>query len=345
MFQFNQNSFIGLLLVARSLSPSTAIAEERNAATPTQPDHILTDGTAVEIPESGVKIIPAAGWEMIKGRPNISLILQKPLVKELAAADKGSLAKNNKAGTVKITYQPNIVLATMHQALPIDGKTAAEIADEITKRFKDISGVGNFQIQQEPKIFEYRTGADALIVYSTYTMNDVALGQMHMFFSGKDKSFLMTYTDQADHFMSEGADKNQDYQDAFRTMLSFEVNGKSPMRYREEIQLGIGIAVPVLFLLFVLVWARRHSSSFYRNFSASSCYDSDEAMSSKRDFEDYSVEPSDELTALSLENELISSEGIKDEDIWNLQITHSSHNEEEPVWDLAPRKQAHAGLR
>ena len=343
MVHFNLNSFVGLLLIVRSLYPATAIAGEAAAtATPAQTKHVMTNGSPVEISELGIKLTPPAGWEMIQGRPNISLILQKPLPAEPSAADKTELPKGDAAGVVKITYQPNIVLAAMHRPLPIDEKSAGEITEQIAKKFREIGGISNFQLQQDAKIFEYRAGAKALVVYATYTMNDVTLGQMHMVFSGKENSFLMTYTDLAGHFMGEGAEKNRDYQDAFNTMLSFEAAGSSPIRYREEIILGAIVASCAFILIALLVWARKRSGSSYHDLGDAACYDSDELLCSKRDFEDDAEEPIS--AAMFMDNDdgldLDSRHAMKGWDIESSEHGHEKAHEEELVWNLAPQKVA-----
>ena len=345
-FPINLNSFIGIALFLRSLTPTTAIAESAPSMDTPQQKRIITDGSTLDMTSLGFKLTPVAGWEWIQGRPGSALVLQRPLPAEPGAAAKSALDKADAPGVVKITYQPNIVLAVMNHALPIDEKTAGEITDRIAHKFQDIGGVSQFQLQQDAKIFEYRAGAKALVAYSTYVMNDVALGQMHMFFSGKDKSYIMTYTDQADHFMGDNADKNKDYQEAFRTMLSFEANGDAPIRYREEIILGTGITLPALFLCFLFFWIRRHLGKFYHDAGSAACYEGDVGLTSKRDFEeedDLAISAYD-LMLLESEHESDLSDAadeIADVEGWTLVASASEELREkdepadEPLWNLA----------
>lgn len=226
-------------------------------ASATQPSTtFVSDGQAMTIESLGVKITPPKGWEVTTNTGSLSVVMREPKVE---APDYE-----------KPKYQRNITLATRHQASPIDEKRAQELKEEMTKTFSQDGMVSNFQII-EHKFFNYRGQNDGLLVYSSLSIGEYPMMQMHVLVSGGEKQFLMTYTDLAERFSDS---KDGAFEAAWSSIVSIEVSGETPNRENEYLRYGIA-AGGFLLLGMTLFLVRRKARKVDYNGEADAMIESD----------------------------------------------------------------------
>jgi hypothetical protein len=204
---------------AAASEPSSASAAPAADAAPERTTFV-SNGSPVHIDSLGITITPPAGWEVEQNTGSLSLVMREPH-QDAPSYDKPK-------------YQKNITVAAIHQASPIDERRAAELKDELTRQFGADSLVSNFQIV-EHKFFNYRGANDGLLVYSSLNIGEYPMMQMHVLVSGKDKQFLLSYTDLADSFSNT---KDGGFEKAWSSIVSIEVTGETPSRENEYLRYG-----------------------------------------------------------------------------------------------------------
>ena len=205
------------------------------------PGTFISDGSEVSVDRLGVSITPPEGWEVVTDSPSISLIIQEP--------------KSDKIVYDKAIFRRNITVAAVHKPAPIDERRAATLKEELLNSFGK-EGVQNFEVI-EHKFFNYKSKDDGLIAYTSFTIGEFAMMQMHVLLSGDSKQFLLTYTDLAERF-SESTYFDQ----AWNTMATMTVSGQPPRRYLKE-ALILGVAVGILVLLTLLKVIRRRKETWF----------------------------------------------------------------------------------
>ncbi len=237
------------------LTPTIAFAEEANEAAPTNPDEapaevaieddgsklFTSDGTRFEIEDLGISMTAPAEWEVMTKTASLSVIITEP--------------KDPKPSYDKPKYQRNITLATKHNSTPIDEKRSIELIEEMNAKFGKDPMVSDFEIL-EKRFFNHRSTNDGLLIYSSLTLGEYQMMQMHILVSGEDNQFLISYTDLAERFVDQEAPV---FQEAWASMTSLEVTGDTPLRRDMYIRYG-AIAGTLTLLLLTLIFIQRKAA-------------------------------------------------------------------------------------
>jgi len=225
----------------------------------TTPGATVADGSPLNLDNLGMSITPPKGWEVQTQNGSLSVIMREPAV------------ANAQPGETK--YQRNITIAAIHKASPIDEKRATELKAELMSKFGSDGSLSDFKVG-EHKFFNFHGNNDGLLVYSTMTVREFPMMQMHILVSGKDKQFLLTYTDLASQF---GAEKDPAYAAAWDSMVSIQVKGQAPTRFdlykNHLIAGGTG-----LFLLLVGWILRRRAANVDFKGEADALIDSEDSL-------------------------------------------------------------------
>ncbi len=240
-------------------------AETIAAATPTSPATAPTpgasigDGSPITIESLGVTITPPKGWEVQTQNGSLSVVMREPAV------------ANAVPGQTK--FQRNITVAAIHKPAPIDEKRAEELKAELVRNFGGDASLSDFKVG-EHKFFNFHGNNDGLLVYSTMTVREFPMMQMHILVSGEDKQFLLTYTDLASQF---GSEKDPAYAAAWESMVSVQVKGQAPTRFElyknHMIAGGTGV-----FLLLVGWILRRRAANIDFKGEADALIDSEDSL-------------------------------------------------------------------
>jgi hypothetical protein len=283
-FKFNYLKFLGFSIaaatcgfgfsqIALSQEPASGLETETLAAETTgvtseasvsesQPQRFISDGTQIEFESLGIRITPPAGWEVLENMLGMTLVMQEPYEKDIPGG--------------KLKFKRNITVVSMHEAAPIDDKEAVKLKERLVEEFGKEAGVSDFQVLGDHKFFNYKAENDGIIYYSTFLMGDIQMSQMHIFVSGQDNRFLITYTDMADEFQANEAA----YQAAWASMISIDVTGAPPTRYLDLAIYGGGTFAALL-AIFGLIYLRRRSGSRFNDFDD---YESDNYSSSSTSY-------------------------------------------------------------
>lgn len=233
-----------------------AIAEEAAKTTDsvapaaTAPGVVISDGTPVDVKNTGIKITPPSGWEVVGDVTGLSLVLQEP--KPLPVP----------GDYVNPTYQRNLTLAVMHEPTPIDTQAAETLKEKLMNTFGKNALISDFTITEQ-KFFDYKAKNDGILVYATMKIGGFDMTQMHVLVSGAEKHVLMTYTDLASEFSKPGSG----FDKAWSSIASIEVPGNAPSRYLETML--VSSAAGLLFSLIGtgLYVRRRRELKSYMEFS------------------------------------------------------------------------------
>jgi hypothetical protein len=199
--------------------------------------------------EAGLTLTPPKGWEVVKGRSDLTLFMQK----RHAAKEEKVIGEE----TVKVSYDPNMTVAVNSYALPMDGTFAGEFKKLLENRFGKIATISNFMILEEPKMIDMQDGKKSLIIYSSYEMGGVKIGQMHMAVSGNGRTYLITYSDLAEHFLDETQD--QSYAEAWGTMASVTLSSTIVAGYAKALLAGAAGLFSLLLSSLVFTFIRRRN--------------------------------------------------------------------------------------
>lgn len=172
----------------------------------------VSQGQIYKLQELGLQLTPPKDWEVSSGGSGPSLVMKEQ--------------RDPRPAYDEPKYQRNITMAVIHTPSPIDEKRAKELEAELVKNFSQDASIKDFKIL-EHKFFNFKSDNDGLLVYSTLTVGDFPIMQMHVLFSGGEKQFLFTYTDLANRFSSE---QNGAYQAAWSTIVGAQIVGEAPSR-------------------------------------------------------------------------------------------------------------------
>jgi hypothetical protein len=222
---------------------SETASMETPATDVTESKQFVAAGEAYQDSRLGISITPPAGWEVVTNTSSLSLIMREP--KSTAPIVDYS----------KPIYQRNITVAAIHRSSPIDELRAKELQEELVKSFTADTLVSDFQVLDH-KFFNYRGVNDGLVVYSSLSIGEFPMMQMHVLVSGQEKQFLVTYTDLSEAFSDT---KNPNFEQAWNSIVSIDVTGMAPERKDMLIRYG-AIAGSVFSFLTVLMLIRRRSA-------------------------------------------------------------------------------------
>jgi len=206
----------------------------------------ISEGGPWTSSEFGVTLTPPTGWQILANYRGKTVVLQ-PVPKEEKIKDYS-----------KPIYNPNITVAVMHEARPIDEMEALNLRKKLAMDFGQAPGVTDFQIL-EHRFIDYRLKADAILLYTAFQLNGFPMSQMHIFLSGSKNSALLTYTDLADSFQSNEEAMTQ----AWNAMLSTDLEGLAPKRYEDMIYGGAAAGVFLVAACLVLILRRRSAHRMY----------------------------------------------------------------------------------
>lgn len=205
----------------------------------------IASGGAVALDKLNATITPPTGWNVQTNTGSFTVVMTEP-------AQEGPDFVNDK-------YRRNITLGVFHSASAIDEQRATSLAAELQDNFSKDSSVTNFKVL-EHKFFDYKAKNDGLLVYSSLSIGQWNLMQMHVLVSGTDKQFLMTYTDFADRFT--GA-KDAGFDAAWNTMATIQVDGLAPTRQEMYMRYAALAGGALLLVLVVLVLRRKAGKKDY----------------------------------------------------------------------------------
>lgn len=186
------------------------------------PDRFIANGERISVAEKGISIVPPTGWEVHANVSGSTLLFQVP----------------KQPGMV---YQRTIQVMAFSGARPMDQMTEEDFANEITKNFSGENGMSSgYQIHNRQSV-ELENGTKGILFYAGFNMGDVPMMQMHILVSSRDRHYLMTYTDLAEHFDS---DKNSGYLDAaYSSLISAQVDSNPPMRFEATVMIFVGLGL------------------------------------------------------------------------------------------------------
>lgn len=189
-----------------------------------------SDGTGKELDRIGLTFFPPKGWEVKVTNGRGAVVSMKEPKREVNAKNP-------------VDYQRNITIGAIHNPSPIDKQRAKELRKELLEVFQSRDSY----TVDEMRFFDYQGKKDGLLVYSSSKAKKIDLTHMHLLVSGKDKQFMLTYSDLSDRFTG-----NPELMDeAWTSMASIQVVGQPPKRWQKQkqwaISSGVGILLLVLF--------------------------------------------------------------------------------------------------
>jgi hypothetical protein len=228
-------------------SPSETVVTESSDQV-LLPDTYVADGNLVAIDALKVAVAGPKGWTVSFNNgtgPSIVMEEEKVLV-------------SRKIKKPVTTYQRNITMSVKHEGSPIDEKRAALLTEQLTNQFSKQSVITNFAIL-ETKMIDLNEGKKAIMAYSSFSMNNVEMMQMHLLTSNEETQYLQTYTDMAKRFSPQDSGFSQ----AWETMASMQINGKAPVRYQKIMELASVAGGSLLFLFMLMMVGRRKKKKYF----------------------------------------------------------------------------------
>ena len=198
-------------------------------------DQNSQDDQRLVLQDRGFSISPPSGWEVITDHPTLSVFMQIPAAPGLR-------------------YRRNIQVASYKGPRFIDDMTAKEFETEISRTFASApANIQNQRIRNHLKI-NLMDGRPALLFYTEMVVDGVELMQARILASSVDRHYLTIFTDVREHFEDEAA-SNKFFTEAWRSMVSLEIAGPTPLRFAWLHRTGWVFAGLVIFL--VLIWVLR----------------------------------------------------------------------------------------
>lgn len=218
----------------------------------------VSDGRIVHLEDLGLKILPIAGWEVLPHKMGMSLVIQAPESKEIVYD--------------KITFQPNLTVVSMHEAAPIDDVQANKLKEKLKSTIAKAAGVAleDISVDEKHRFFDHQGKNDGLVIYSNFPMRGAQMQQMHVFVSGEQNRFLLTYTDLATEMAKEEV-----FNRAWAMLSSVEVTGQSPGRYTNLALAGGSLSLFILALVGFSVARRRAAARALDGFDTEAGWDDD----------------------------------------------------------------------
>lgn len=207
----------------------------------------VSNGQKIILKEKGFSITPPAGWEVYKDIPNTTLLLRTPYQKDLGG------------------FQRSIQVMSFKGIRYMDEVTAREYENLLLKKFKDVAAnIKNYRVRNHVKL-ELANKTPAFLFYADYQADQLELMQAAVLVSSGKRHFLTIYTDLAKNIEAENT--SPEFQEAWKSLLSIEVDSVPSTRFHTPTMIGIGIIglIGIIFLLaitrysFSTVKYRKHS--------------------------------------------------------------------------------------
>ena len=186
----------------------------------------------IEIPDTGFSIIPPRNWSIQRNALGSSLIFEAP-------KNPGS------------NYQPTIQVMVFNGYRYVDDLTENEYGKIILDKFSKASNrISDYHLRSADAI-QMQTGQPALLYYTEFNLDNVAMMQMHILISSDKNHFLMSYTDLAKTFEDENS---PGLAIAYASMHSARVAREAPSamvssdRCRQHIMLLLGLLFCIRFI-------------------------------------------------------------------------------------------------
>ncbi len=193
----------------------------------------ISQGERIDLPEVGFSITPPTGWLVNRNSHGSSLMFEVP----------------KQANQI---YQPTIQVMVFSNPRYIDEVTKKEYGDLIVEKFGKVSNrVTGYHLRSE-EFVQMETGDPAILYYTEFQYDDVAIMQMHILISSASNHFLMSYTDLAKTFEDENA---QGLAVAYSSMHSAQLATRPPWRYQLFAIIGL-VLLTIVVAWFVLRWIR-----------------------------------------------------------------------------------------
>lgn len=253
--------FAGVAISAEDSSPSSNqefIASNRQ--------EIISNGSPVAI-TSGVSISPIPGWRVEHKSAGMSLVMKE--VSPETATDYS-----------KPIFSRNISVMALPTSRPIDSAAISELKDEIRKMISRDPTLSEFTFT-DAKLFDFKEKNDAIVLFSQLVVNNYSMMQMQIVVSGRDKAYLITYSDLAANFANPTT-----FDAAWKSMTSITVPGMPPKRYYKEMIVGGTAAGAILMIVVPFFLIRWQTSRRIRKLAEELQYDWDHgALKTDADYE------------------------------------------------------------
>ncbi len=175
-----------------------------------------SDGTRIEIAERGFSLISPSGWEIVRDHPGITLMLRAP-----------KAPKSN--------YQRTLQVTVLGGAQPIDEITAREYEEKLVKDFGAATRSDDYRLRNY-QFVETEDNQKAILFYTEFSLADVPLMQAHLLVSSKTRHYLVTFTDLAQGFDTEGLAPT--LPEAWASMISIKTDTVAGGRFDTMIMLA-----------------------------------------------------------------------------------------------------------
>lgn len=217
-----------LLLGSLVLSATVSLADLKES---------IADGSRLSLADKGFSITPIAGWKIIEGDANISLILE-------------STVKHN-------DYLANIQINTFNDPVYMDQFSAEHFGEWFTKRLNE-KIVLNDLTPHESQTTKLANGASALLFFYDFTANGKAMMQVNLVASSGTHHYILTYNDLKANF--EINESTGGYAAAWTIMSSIETDTMVGKRYDMAVEGGLilaGLMMIFGFFFGIRNWRRR----------------------------------------------------------------------------------------
>ncbi len=200
------------------------------------PDTILADGSPIIVADKEISITPPVGWEVMTRVPNMTLVMQPPLL----SGER---------------YRRTLQVSTFKGSRYIDEDAAEEVGEFIISSFSKLStSVENYRLRNYLPV-RLPDGNHGLLYYTEFTLEGVAMMHAHLMLSGQNFHYLLTFTDVAENFESSvGASEFLSI--AWESMISARVPKLPPQRWTKG-ELAAVLGVSTLLAGF-FVWLRSY---------------------------------------------------------------------------------------
>ncbi len=188
-----------------------------HSRSPANPNEVIATGGQIKLRDGEFKIAIPKGWSVYTNIPGQTLLAQGP-----------------KQGDVG--FRRAIQVMTFGGPRYLDEVTATEFNELIARKFEAAStSMTNYQMNNHMRV-ELADRRPALLFYSEFEQDQKKYMQAHLLVSNLERHFLMSYTDAAEHFANDARTPNLN--EAWQSLISAEVEGPTPVRYRIFFQVG-----------------------------------------------------------------------------------------------------------
>jgi hypothetical protein len=203
----------------------------------------------VNLPNTDASLVAPMGWEVLPSSRGMTLVMQEPK-KEVSEKDRDYS---------KPVFQRNMTVALIQRPSLMSSSRVNEFLSELKSKYTRDSLVKDFQIL-EHKLVDHREKSDALVVFTSMTIQDIQMMQVHLLASDAKRQYFISYTDLA----SEFSNNKSAYEAAWNSMFSLKLNSKPDPFYTPYIPYAVGAAVfSLVFFLFSWLKSRRISKQYH----------------------------------------------------------------------------------